>query len=129
MRPTLELIVEPGRYAVARGALPEPPAEEGAASTLRAEIRAGGEVSAICPELELAESTEAERGWRWLRVRGPLPFTEVGILAAIATPLAEVRVPIFVVSTFETDHVLIPEVHLETATAALRSSGITVTMQ
>ena len=64
-------------------------------------------------------------GWRWLRVIGPLDLSEIGILASIATPLARAEIPIFVVSSFETDHLLIRAPRLEAARRALEDAGWT----
>ena len=49
-----------------------------------------------------------ERGLRAFKVAGPFDFTETGILAAIAGPLGEAEIPIFALSTFETDYILVP---------------------
>jgi hypothetical protein len=69
---------------------------------------------------------KAEPGWRALKLRGPFPFSATGILASVLSPLAEAEVPIFAVSTFDTDYVLVPEARLEKAVAALRAAGHTV---
>jgi len=121
----LEIILEPGLYAVIRGALPLPrtAVEDG---RLRADLAAAGERSALLPEEEIPPGVTAERGWRWLRVAGPFDFEAVGIIAPIASALAGARVPIFVLSTFDTDHVLVKERDLERAIAALRGAGYDV---
>lgn len=64
-----------------------------------------------------------ERGWRVLAVAGPLDFSETGIVASLTTPLAAAAVPVFVVSTYDTDCVLVPQERLGAAVAALRASG------
>ena len=64
-----------------------------------------------------------EGGWRCLAVRGPLAFSATGILASLAGPLAEAGVPIFAVSTFDTDYVMVPAGRLEDALAALAGAG------
>jgi hypothetical protein len=67
-----------------------------------------------------------ESGWRALGVVGPLDFSLIGILAALAEPLAAAKVSIFAISTYDTDYVLVREKSLETALAALRRAGHTV---
>ena len=64
-----------------------------------------------------------ERDYRALRVRGPLPLDLVGILAAIAEPLAEAGLSIFAISTYDTDYVLVKARDLDAAVAALERAG------
>lgn len=77
----------------------------------------------VCPEARVPADVRREGGWRCLRVRGPLAFSQIGVLASLASPLAAAGVPIFVLSTFETDYLLIPGARLEAALAALRTAG------
>jgi hypothetical protein len=58
-----------------------------------------------------------------LRVEGPLDHELVGVLAAFAEPLASARIPIFAISTHDTDWVLVPDDRLEQAAASLRAAG------
>jgi hypothetical protein len=81
------------------------------------------EVSIICDEAHAPGDAEVSRGWRCLRVAGPLDFDMVGVLAALAAPLAAEGVSIFAVSTFDTDHILVRHADLERAVAALRAGG------
>lgn len=74
----------------------------------------------------LPPGTQAENGWRALRVAGSLDFALVGILASIANPLAQARVSIFALSTYDTDYVLVKESELERAMAALTAAGFTI---
>ncbi len=59
------------------------------------------------------------------RVLGTLDFSLTGILARIANPLAEAKISIFAVSTFDTDYVLVKKDSLEAACESLRSHGFT----
>ena len=68
-----------------------------------------------------------ERGFRALRVGGTLAFHLTGVLSSIATPLAEAGVPVFVISTFDTDYILVPAAGLAPAIEALRSAGHSLT--
>lgn len=58
-----------------------------------------------------------------MQVEGTLPFSLVGVLAAIAAPLAEARVSIFAVSTYDTDYVLVEESELDRAIRVLEGAG------
>ena len=66
---------------------------------------------------------KCERDYRALRVRGPLAMNLVGILASIADPLAEAKISIFAISTFDTDYVLVKARDLEAAIGALERAG------
>jgi hypothetical protein len=67
--------------------------------------------------------TPVERGWLALKLEGPFPFSMTGVLASFLQPLAEARIPIFAISTFDTDYVLIQRENLEQAVAALGTAG------
>jgi uncharacterized protein len=85
--------------------------------------RTRDELSVVCPEDVVHESISRERGWRALRLEGPFDLSMVGILASVASPLAEVGASIFAVSTFDTDYVLVREEQLDLAVDTLRASG------
>ena len=70
---------------------------------------------------------KAETGWRCLKVIGPLDFDLTGSLASLAMPLCEAGVSIFVISTYDTDYLLVREDNLEKATQILLESGHIVT--
>ena len=71
------------------------------------------------------EADESYKGtaWRALEIAGPFPFSESGVLAAVAGPLAEAGVSIFAVNSYETEYVLVQEPDLERARAALEQVG------
>ena len=93
---------------------------------LQAIIRTTDELCIICGEEKVPANITAEPDWRALKVQGPLVFSEVGVLAAIANPLAEAEVSIFVISTFETDYILVKENDLDQAVTALQKAGHTI---
>ena len=82
--------------------------------------RTGEELSILCREDRVPESVKAERGWRAFKVEGPLEFSLFGILARIAVPLAQARVSIFAISTYDTDYVLVRDDDLRRAVEALK---------
>jgi hypothetical protein len=89
--------------------------------------RTRDELSVVCTE-EVPEGVRSEKGWRGLMLEGPFEFSEVGVLASVAAPLAETGVGIFALSTFDTDYVLVKEEQLESAVAALRGRGHEVSL-
>ncbi|MGB7944510.1 MAG: ACT domain-containing protein [Terriglobales bacterium] len=68
-------------------------------------------------------SAQAERGWAALKLEGPFPFSMTGVLASFLQPLAEARIPIFAISAFDTDYLLIKRENLEQAVATLDAAG------
>ncbi|HKG95500.1 MAG TPA: ACT domain-containing protein [Gemmatimonadaceae bacterium] len=79
--------------------------------------------SIVCPESAVPPEQPRHSGWRCLVVRGPLDLGLVGVMASIAVPLADARVPIFPIATYETDYILVPATELARACAALRAAG------
>jgi hypothetical protein len=58
-----------------------------------------------------------------LKLVGPFPFDQVGVLASIVGPLAEDAISVFAISTFDTDYVLVKTARLDAAIAALERAG------
>jgi aminoglycoside 6'-N-acetyltransferase I len=85
--------------------------------------RTADELSVVCRNEAVPEGVVCERDWRCLRVAGAMPFTLVGVLAALTTPLAKAGASIFAVSTFDTDYLFIKAGDWEKAMAALRVAG------
>lgn len=88
--------------------------------------RTADELSVVAPEDRVPEGVRAERGWRALRVAGPLDFSLTGVLSSLAGPLADAGVSVFALSTFDTDYLLVRERQLELAVTTLTRAGHTV---
>ena len=58
-----------------------------------------------------------------LKVNGVFALSEVGVLATLSASLAAAEVSLFVISTFDTDYLLVNEKQLTSAIAALQSAG------
>ncbi len=95
-------------------------------STFFTLTRTPQELSITTDQRLVPPGVKCERGYRAFRVQGPLPLNLIGILASLAVPLAEARISIFAISTYETDYVLVKERDLEQAVAALERAGHTV---
>ena len=83
------------------------------------------ELSIVCLDSSVPAHVRSEKGWVAIKVRGPLDFSLTGILAALASPLAADGIPIFALSTFDTDYVLVKEQDLLRAKKALERAGHT----
>lgn len=123
MAHTLKFSRLPGSFAVCRlptnNAVPEW-ALRGAFFSATA---TADEVSIVCPGAQVPSNIVHENDWVCLKLQGPFPFSETGILSSFVRPLSERAIPIFAVSTFDTDYVLIKQDWLEKAVQALRDAG------
>lgn len=81
------------------------------------------ELSIVCAERVVPARLPASRGWRALMVAAELEHSLTGVLASLATPLAAAAVPIFAISSFDTDYVLVPGAELSEAVEALEQAG------
>ncbi|MFC1488802.1 ACT domain-containing protein [Thermodesulfobacteriota bacterium] len=81
------------------------------------------ELSIVCNEMHIPKTHHCSSGWRCLQVKGPLDLSETGILSALLRSLAEAKVPIFALSTYETDYLLVKEQDLRRTVEILESNG------
>lgn len=85
------------------------------------------EISLVCKTDSVPENIlEREDGWRAFRIEGVLDFSLTGILAKISTILADSKIGIFAISTFNTDYILVKEENLRKAIKALEENGYDV---
>ena len=85
--------------------------------------RTDAELSVVCRQDDVPADASAERGFCAFEVAGPLDFSLTGVVASLVTPLAEEEIPLFVLSTFETDYLLVRERDLERSVTALTAAG------
>ena len=81
------------------------------------------ELSIVAPDATVPTDVRAERGWRALKIAGPIDFALTGVLASVLQPLAEAHIGIFAISTFDTDYILVRSEAVGAAIAALRAAG------
>jgi len=87
------------------------------------------ELSVVCPQENIPTGIKINKGWRCLKVQGPLGFDIVGILASLSMPLASEGISIFVFSSYDTDFIMVKNYDLEKAVEVLRKAGHTVEHQ
>ncbi len=88
--------------------------------------RTADELSVVCRDEAVPAGVRCERGWRCLRVAGTPDLSLVGVLASLLGPLAEAGVSVFVVSTFDTDYLLVKAPDFERAVGVLEQAGHSV---
>jgi 8-oxo-dGTP pyrophosphatase MutT (NUDIX family) len=119
----LALHVLDGALAITRLDPHEPIPTWAAGQPLLAIVRTMDELSIVSLADAVPEGVRAGRGWRALRVEGPFDLAETGVLSALAAPLAAAAIPVFAVSTFDTDYLLVREADVSRAADALRGAG------
>ncbi len=85
--------------------------------------KTGEELSVVCPEQIIPSGIKSEKGWRAIKIEGPINFTATGILSSLLQPLADKGISIFTVSTFDTDYVLVKKENLENAISILKRNN------
>ncbi len=84
------------------------------------------ETSIVCREDLIPNEYSSEKNFRALKVKGPLDFSLTGILASLLDPLAAEGIPVFAVSTYDTDYILVKEENMEKAVGALGAVAILI---
>jgi hypothetical protein len=85
--------------------------------------RTTNELSIICDRRNIPENVNCEHNWRVLMIEGPFEFGEIGILNSITKPLAEAKISLLTISTFDTDYILIKEIYFAEAIKSLENAG------
>ena len=81
------------------------------------------ETSIVCPVGEEPTDARIEGPFRAFKVAGPLDFALTGVLASLAVPLADERISIFAISTFDTDYILVRTTDVPSAISVLQAAG------
>ena len=90
--------------------------------------RTDEELSLVCRTEDVPDNTSArDDGWRGFRIEGMLDFSMIGILSKLSAILAENRIGILAISTYNTDYVLVKEENFSRAIEALTAAGYEVT--
>ena len=85
--------------------------------------KTGDELSVVAESGCAPKGLDADAGWRTLKIEGVLDFSLVGVIAGISSVLAENNISVFVVSTYNTDYILIKKDNLDKAVRALKECG------
>ncbi|MEJ2629734.1 MAG: ACT domain-containing protein [Acidihalobacter sp.] len=85
--------------------------------------RTDDELSVVCLQRRIPSDVKTDRDWRCFRFVGPFAFDETGIALSVIQPLSENGIGIFLVSTFNTDYLLIKSSDIQKAERYLRLAG------
>lgn len=87
------------------------------------------ELSLVCSTKLVPDNiVECDNDWRAFRIQGILDFSLIGVLSKISTLLAENRIGIFAISTYNTDYILTKEDNFNRAIAILRDNGYEIVL-
>lgn len=112
-----------GSYAILRLQNDAPAPEWATRGEFTSITRTPDELSIVCPTSNLPPDVSSPHRWTCLKLEGPFPFSLTGVLLSFIEPLSNNGIPIFAISTFDTDYILIQEAHIETALKFLEKAG------
>ena len=84
------------------------------------------ELSLVCEEENISNGIKYEGDWKILKIEGPLDFSLIGIIAKISNIMSENNIPIFVISTYDTDYILIKKKNIHKAIEALKNKNYNI---
>ena len=119
----LELSLLPERFAISRLAPTAPLPAWATQGDFYSVTRTCDELSIVVEEFRVPAGTQSQTGWRVFKVHGPFLLSEVGVMASLTAPLADARISLFVVSTFDTDYLLVTQEQLASAIVTLDRAG------
>lgn len=113
----------PGRYAVVRLAQDADYPVWLNGPGFQAVVRSDDELTLVCYEDRVPNEVEAERGWICCRTIGPFPFESAGIVHSLIEPLSRNGIGVFVLCTYDGEHVLVPATDADRAKQCLEAAG------
>jgi len=114
----------PGPYAIVRLAPDSPVPAWATRGDFISITRTADELSIVCPADNLPPDVHSPHRWICLKLEGPFPFSQTGVLLFFIEPLSKNDIPIFAISTYDTDYVLVQEESSATAIELLKRDGL-----
>lgn len=112
-----------GTYAIVRLAPDAPIPDWATKGEFTSITRTADELSIVCPADNLPRDVDSQHHWICLKLEGPFPFSLTGVLLSFIEPLSKNDIPIFAISTFDTDYLLVQEEFAAATLNALRAAG------
>jgi hypothetical protein len=126
MKQKYTLRILPDRFAISRlspdASIPEW-ATQGEFCSI---TRTMDELSIVCRQMSVPEGLPIESDWRAFQIVGKIPLELIGVISELSYLLANAEVSIFVISSYNTDYILVKQHQLEIASRALRFAGHTI---
>src|SRR6267378_4033383 len=121
-----ELTLLPERFAILRLAADAPIPQWATQGSFFSVTHTGDELSIVSELSRVPVGVQSQPGWHAFKVHGPFVLSEIGVLSALAAPLAEAEISLFAISTFDTDYLLVAAETLSAAINALGQAGHTI---
>ena len=86
-------------------------------------IRTQKELTIVCPQKIIPPYCKCDTDWRCFRIDGSFDLNQIGVISSLAAPLAQAGISIFVVSSYDTDYILVKKEKVEQAVTVLTDSG------
>jgi hypothetical protein len=86
-------------------------------------------LSIVCRQDDVPDDMQSERGWRCLRIVGKLDFSLVGVIATLTKVLADAGISVFLMSTYDTDYLLVRGRDVDRTVETLVEAGHSVQNQ
>lgn len=112
-----------GPYAILRIAADAAAPDWATTGEFSSITRTRDEISIVCPIANVPEQIDHGPRWICFKLEGPFPFSQTGVLLSFIEPLSRNNIPIFAVSTYDTDYILVQESFLAAALQTCREAG------
>ena len=112
-----------GPYATVRLAANAPVPKWALKGDFTSVTRTLDELSIVCATENLPADVQSSHRWICLKLEGPFPFSQTGVLLSFIEPLSTNGIPIFAISTYDTDYVLIQEEFAGASLKVLQEAG------
>ena len=90
---------------------------------LTAMVRADDELTIVCDEKRVPSNVTVQKGWACFRSIGPFAFDEAGIVASLVAPISAQDIGVFVLCTFDGEHILCPNEDFDKVQEILAAEG------
>lgn len=86
-------------------------------------IRSDDELTLVCQADRIPKDVTSEKGWACFRSIGPFAFDQAGVVAALIGPISAANIGVFVVCTFDGEHIMVPQTRRDDVTGILTTAG------
>jgi hypothetical protein len=124
----LDLIILKDTFAICRFDSDSAIPEWSGKSQFYSVTRTRDEISIICRQADVYQDNESviDKDWRILKIKGPLNLSLTGIIADISGILGKSKIPVFTISTYDTDYILVKKDYLDKAITSLKKGGYNI---
>jgi len=81
------------------------------------------ELSIVAPASLIPAHLPHDRGWKCVKIEGPLDLTLSGLLVSVISPLSQAGISVLVIATYDTDYFLVKEAQIALAVQIMKGEG------